>query len=300
MDHVVSPTNIPGCQPRGGSPVDVNLAWTDGSIHLRTQAAQGRCERRVVRQELAIGICFQSPGSAVSWDLDGHTVLDKTWAAQGGTRDLIILPAGHEFVGRCSGRGQGLWIFLNAESISFNGSVRTFAEQTRVDHSWVRDRLSRTLASELRNECASGFPRGSLFVETACTALLVQLAHVFDKFVAEAEAVHVLGAPKLALVLEYIQAHLDRNVSLSELAALVDLTPRYFCDVFRRTVGRPPHQYQIEQRIERARALLLDPSLALSEIALMVGFSSQSHLNVYFRRVMGVTPARYRATMHEH
>jgi AraC family transcriptional regulator len=300
MDRVVSQTNRAECPPRAESPVDVNLAWTDGSIHLRTQAAQGRCERRMVRQELAIGICFQSPGSAVSWDLDGRTVLDKTWAAQGGTRDLVILPAGHEFVGRCSGSGQGLWIFLNAESLNFNSRIRTFAQKTRVDYSWVRDRLSRTLASELRNECGSGFPRGSLFLEAACTALLIQLAYVFDKVVPQVEHVGVLGAPKLELVLEYINAHLDRNVTLAELAALVDLTPRYLCDVFRRTMGRPPHQYQIEQRIERARALLLNPSIALSEIALMVGFSSQSHLNVYFRRVMGVTPARYRAALHEH
>jgi AraC family transcriptional regulator len=300
MDRVVSQTNRPECLLRAESAVDVNFAWTDGSIHLRTQGAQGRCERRMVRQELAIGICFQSPGSAVSWDLDGRTVLDKTWAAQGGSRDLIILPAGHEFVGRCRGSGQGLWIFLNAESVSFDSHIRTFAEKTRVDDSWVRDRLSRTLASELRNECGLGFPRGSLFLEAACTALLIQLAYVFDKVVPQVEHVGVLGAPKLALVLEYINAHLDRNVTLAELAALVDLTPRYLCDVFHRTMGRPPHRYQIEQRIERARALLRDPSIALSEIALMVGFSSQSHLNVYFRRVMGVTPARYRAALHEH
>jgi len=60
-------------------------------------------------------------------------------------------------------------------------------------------------------------------------------------------------------------------------------------------MGRPPHQYQIELRIERAKSLLLRPAVTVSEIALMVGFSSQSHLNLCFRRMVGVTPARYRA-----
>src|ERR1700761_6656840 len=130
MDRVVSQTNRPDTPPAAEYPVDVNLAWADGSIHMRTQAARGRCERRIVGRELAIGICFQRPGSAVSWDVDGRTVLDKTWEAQGGTRDLIILPAGHEFVGRCSGSGQGLWIFLNVESVSVDSQIGLFARKT--------------------------------------------------------------------------------------------------------------------------------------------------------------------------
>jgi AraC family transcriptional regulator len=106
-----------------------------------------------------------------------------------------------------------------------------------------------------------------------------------------------LSAQKLRLVIEYIESHLDRNVRLAELAALVDLTPRYFCAVFKRAIGRPPHQFQIEQRIERAKSLLRQPPVSLTDVALMVGFSSQSHLNAYFRRIVGVTPARYRAAI---
>jgi AraC family transcriptional regulator len=104
-----------------------------------------------------------------------------------------------------------------------------------------------------------------------------------------------LSRRKLQLVLEYIDSNLDRNITLSELAGLVDLTPRYFCAAFKQTVGRPPHQFQLEQRVERAKSLLHQPLVSLIEVALTVGFSSQSHLNDYFRRMVGVTPARYRA-----
>jgi AraC family transcriptional regulator len=64
-------------------------------------------------------------------------------------------------------------------------------------------------------------------------------------------------------------------------------------------MGRPPHQFQIERRIERAKILLDESSIPLIDVALTVGFNSQSHLNEYFRRMVGVTPARYRTEMQQ-
>jgi AraC family transcriptional regulator len=261
---------------------------------LRTLSAHHLCERTLLRKELAIGICFQKPGSAVQWHLDGKPVLDKIWPTKGGSHDLIILPAGHEFVGRCRGGGQGLWLFIDPQCISHNRPIMAFAEQARIDCSWAHDRLSWMIALELKDECSNGFPRGSMFLQAASMALLAQLAYIFDKVEPQVESARALGERKLALVLEYMDSHLDRNVTLAELAGLVELTPRYFCAAFRRAMGRPPHQYQIEQRIERAKSLLHHPYMPLIDIALTVGFSSQSHLNVYFRRIVGVTPARYR------
>jgi AraC family transcriptional regulator len=283
------------CAPNSEATSDVKSSWADGSVHLRTQSAQHRCERRLLRTELAIGICFQKPGSAVQWDVDGKPVLDKIWPSKGGSRDLVILPAGHEFVGRCRGSGQGLWLFIGPQSIDHNSRIMAFAQQARIDCSWAHDRLSWMIALELKNECSNGFPRGSMFLQSASMALLAQLAYIFDKVEPQVESTRALSGPKLSLVLEYIESNLDRNVTLAELAGLVELTPRYFCEVFRRAMGRPPHQYQIEQRIERAKSLLHQPYMPLIDIALRVGFSSQSHLNVYFRRIVGVTPARYRS-----
>jgi AraC family transcriptional regulator len=99
---------------------------------------------------------------------------------------------------------------------------------------------------------------------------------------------------KLKEVIGYIDSNLHRNVTLSELSSLVQLTPGYFCGAFKQAMGRPPHQYLIEQRVERARRLLADPELSVTDVALIVGFNSQSHMNNHFRRIVGVTPARYR------
>jgi AraC family transcriptional regulator len=298
MDDGVRDIDTPERLTRCPAASDVGFCWAGGSVHLRTQSALGHCERRMVRNDLAVGICFQYPGSTVRWRLNGRTVLDKAWSANGGTLDLIILPAGHEFIGNCSGNGQGLWLFFGSEAMTSDAAVSALAGQPRVDGTWSQDRLSRVIANELRIECRNGFPRGGLFLESAAKALLVQLAFLFEKVLPGAEGARTLGKAKLAVVLEYLQAHLDRNVTLAELAALVNLTPRYFCEAFRRAIGRPPHQFQLEQRVERAKSLLQQSTVSVSEIALLAGFSSQSHLNVCFRRLVGVTPARYRAAHH--
>src|ERR1700678_1616335 len=132
MIHILSETNRPECRPRSEVMTDVESAWAEGSVHLRTLSAEGYCERTIVRKELAIGISFQSPGSEAKWHLDGKPVLDKVWTSGGGSRDLVILPAGHEFVGRCRGSGQGLWLFIDTRSISPNNRFTAFTEKARI------------------------------------------------------------------------------------------------------------------------------------------------------------------------
>ena len=211
------------------------------------------------------------------------------------SHDLVVLPPGCEFHARCQGSGQGLWLFLNPQSITSDNRVQSFIGRMTVDYSWTKDRLAWMVASEIRKECKNGFPRGPMFLESASTIFVTQLAYVLDEAVPHFEPIRALSAAKLRSVIDYIGSNLDRNITLSELSALVQLTPRYFCGAFKQAIGRPPHQYLIEQRVERARMLLRDPNLSLTDVALIVGFNSQSHLNDHFRRIVGITPARYRS-----
>lgn len=96
----------------------------------------------------------------------------------------------------------------------------------------------------------------------------------------------------VAQVRAYLEAHYRENVSLDELAALVGLNGPYLTRTFCRAVGVPPHKYLIYKRIERAKELLRAGE-STAQVALMVGFSDQSHLNLHFKRLLNVTPARY-------
>jgi AraC family transcriptional regulator len=280
--------------------VESTLSWQSGSALMKTQAADSSCQRDFIREDLAVGILFQNPGSEVTWHLDGKLVLDKSWSPKTASHDLVVLPTGCEFHAQCQGSGQGLWLFLDPASITSDARVQSFIKRTTVDYSWSKDRLAWMVASEIRKECKNGFPRGAMFLESASMIFVTQLAYVLDEAVPHLEPTRALSDNKLEAVIDYIGSNLDRNITLSELSALVQLTPRYFCGAFKQAIGKPPHQYLIEQRVERARMMLVDPSLSLTEVALIVGFSSQSHLNDHFRRIVGISPSRYRSEIHVH
>nr|WP_242038700.1 AraC family transcriptional regulator [Chroococcidiopsis sp. [FACHB-1243]] len=99
-----------------------------------------------------------------------------------------------------------------------------------------------------------------------------------------------LTATQLRQAIDYVQAHLDRNLSLAQIAAAISISPTYFSRLFKRATGSSPHQYVIQQRVERAKVLLKTTDLAIANIALQVGFSSQSHLTHHFKHLTGVTP----------
>lgn len=99
---------------------------------------------------------------------------------------------------------------------------------------------------------------------------------------------------RLRQVLDYIHTHLDRDLSLTELAEVINISSTYFASLFKQAMGISPHQYVIQQRVKQAKLMLLKTDLAIADIALQVGFSSQSHLTQQFKRLTGMTPKQIR------
>jgi AraC-like DNA-binding protein len=86
----------------------------------------------------------------------------------------------------------------------------------------------------------------------------------------------------------------ETSLSLEALATMVGLSPAHFCTAFRQSTGVPPRRWQMRLRTERAKTLLADPRLPLTEIALACGYASSSHFATSFRRATGVSPSMYR------
>ncbi|PEN05669.1 hypothetical protein CRI93_12210 [Longimonas halophila] len=93
---------------------------------------------------------------------------------------------------------------------------------------------------------------------------------------------------------DYIRAHLEDGLSVSELAAHVDMSPAHFSRLFKKTVGMSPYQYVLHERVRQAQHLLAHTEASIADIALCVGFTSQSHLTRRFRIITHTTPAAYR------
>lgn len=100
--------------------------------------------------------------------------------------------------------------------------------------------------------------------------------------------------PTLRGLREFVAANLDRDLSLAALARRAGMSSSCFSRWFRERTGITPHAFIIEARVAHAKELLRTSELSLLEVALAVGFSSQSCLNVTFRRRAGMTPVEYR------
>lgn len=93
---------------------------------------------------------------------------------------------------------------------------------------------------------------------------------------------------------EYLEAHVDKNISLQQLADLAKLSPFHLTRAFRKQYGLPPHAFLLQAKVNRARTLLREGA-TVAQAALRVGFADQAHLNRHFKRLVGVTPAKYRS-----
>jgi AraC family transcriptional regulator len=158
----------------------------------------------------------------------------------------------------------------------------------------IADPLIFQIAQALKVELESGCPSGRLYGESAAMMLAMHLlkmnASVDQK---TQDYTGGLPQPKLAQVIEYIDASLAHNIGLSDLAEVVGMSQYHFTRQFKRSMGITPHQYLLKQRIERAKLLLLQNKLNIAEIALECGFANQGHLNYHFKRLLNITPKTF-------
>ena len=104
-----------------------------------------------------------------------------------------------------------------------------------------------------------------------------------------------LPSRQLQQVLDYIDAHLDQEIKLADLAQLPDMSQFHFSRLFKQSLGLSPYQYLLQQRVERAKQLLKNTDRLIIDIALDCGFNSHSHLSKQFKQLTGMTPKAYRS-----
>jgi AraC family transcriptional regulator len=95
-------------------------------------------------------------------------------------------------------------------------------------------------------------------------------------------------------VLDYIEEHLAKQISLIKLAELARLSLHHFCRAFKQSFGIPPHQYQVQRRMEIAKSLLANRTNSVTDIALSLGYAQPSSFSSSFRKMTGWTPTVYR------
>lgn len=172
------------------------------------------------------------------------------------------------------------------------GSMLLFAHPHTTD-----PRLTATLQSLYHEmtEAAAGWRE---VVRSLLAQLTVQIlrSHINLKRSEELELSRVgIVDRRLRRAMEFMHDHCARELSLAEIAAAAFLSEFHFARLFKKITGTTPHAYLAGLRIERARQLLAETDLALTEVGAQVGYQSQSHFTKIFRAATGLTPHAFRA-----
>lgn len=158
-----------------------------------------------------------------------------------------------------------------------------------------RDDVAAILLRDLQDLALTQQTIPRAYVEHVTALLLLRLAARASTHPIPGTRRTALNGTALRRVKDYIESHLDQDVSLADLASVAGMPVDRFARRFRAATGLAPYAYVLERRIRRGERLLADDREAdIAAIALRLGFSSQSHFTSAFRRRVGTTPASYR------
>ena len=144
----------------------------------------------------------------------------------------------------------------------------------------------------------------NLLVMSACVVtpeLACELADVFlqTSYVSREQA---FGIPprRLESIVEHIRNNLDKPLAVSDLSRIAAMSQSHFSKLFKLSTGLAPHQFVLEERIHRAKELLLEGNEKIVDIALGVGFENQAHFTTVFGNLVGMTPRQFQRSSERH
>ncbi|BDI30742.1 hypothetical protein CCAX7_27930 [Capsulimonas corticalis] len=210
------------------------------------------------------------------------------------TGDMVLTPASRPSHWSKEQAGEGLHLFVAPSLLASVGEDLGGGGDLRSAFC-VRDPQVEHIGYALLDEARQGCPNGPWYGEALGTALA---AHLLRRYGVSAgltreDKAYGLSPSRLRRVLDFMQDHLDQEITLAQAAEVAGISPYYFARLFRQSTGLSPHQHLIERRVERAKEMLAAGGVSVGETAVAVGFSDQSHLARHFKRLVGVTPSRF-------
>jgi AraC family transcriptional regulator len=209
------------------------------------------------------------------------------------TNKLTFVPAGCVYRESHETGASTRVTFLYLDAVALHSS--DVGDGALLPRLYFEDSLVWETASKLKNAIESGHARCLPYLEALTGVLAHELSRVESDITNEQTVSRggLAGWQKRA-VIDYIEGHLGKQVCLLTLAELTRLSLHHFCRAFKQSFGIPPHQYQVQRRMEVAKVLLTDEATAVTEIALSLGYAQTSSFSTAFRKATGWTPTVYR------
>ncbi len=274
--------------------------WQDVHLEIFQQPEFEIAEHQHTMHVIACGLpsitAERSPDQPLS-DASGERWLDgKRISEKRNKGDIAIIPA--DVPHRCNWNTTVQFMVLAIEPALLQHVGHEWVNPNRIElvpqFMTQQDVLIQGIFLALREELELGGIGGDLLVDSLKTALAIHLLRNYctttPKLFSYSQG---LSPAKLTLVIDYIHAHLQQDLSVKEIAAIAQISQYHFLRLFKQKMGITLHQYILQRRVERAKALLQHSPLSLADIALRVGFCDQSHLTRAFKRMVGMTPRQF-------
>ena len=175
-------------------------------------------------------------------------------------------------------------------------------EPTQRDFSMVTKMIGGGLNGDWEKKARKAYFETPVVTVDECQAIL-QLLNVFAQYLADLAGRHAIAfseaEPKaVASAKQFVQSHAEEPITLAQVVEHVHVSRFYFCKLFKKATGMTLTEYVSRVRVEKAKELLVDPAMRVSEVVYAAGFGSIPRFNSVFKRYVGMPPTEYRAGLH--
>ena len=207
---------------------------------------------------------------------------------------LTVVPAGTAFTWRTTGPIAFAHLYLRPQQIETVLDDVDDRASLLVEHLAVRDRMLEPLFKQMLAELEGPSSPSTIRLDCLFESFAVRLAHRYGSRSPRTNGEFALAPHRLRRALDYIEAHLEDDISLAGVVAAAGSSQFHFSHAFRLAMGVSPYRYVIDQRIQFAKTLLVTGSTSLDEVSRRCGFNSSHQFSVMFKKKVGIGPKRYR------
>ena len=225
------------------------------------------------------------------WAMDGHNRI-----AEHGAGSLYLLPAGTSDFATWSGPSNRIVLVMEPRFLAGVLDETAHLSDVELIPNWsFQDRHVAAILMALEADLEDGSPAGPIYGQSLSVALANYLIRRFAvRSLPGHEYRHGMPPVRLSRVLDFIQQNCAQEIRLWQLADIAEMSPHYFCELFKKSTGITPYQYVLRCRMDRAKRLIRSPQFTVRQVAAATGFTDQSHFTKVFRRFVGVTPQEFR------
>ncbi|MBQ2876157.1 MAG: helix-turn-helix domain-containing protein [Clostridia bacterium] len=196
-------------------------------------------------------------------------------------RVVYLIPAFSVVESRISGKMNKYYIHFQCDERAFS-LLRYLSDSYGVSGGPMTEGLLSTVV----NNYTSDSPSARMKVQGAMSLLLAD-------FIEGARASSV-ELDRFRCVLDHIEASFRGRIDLADLASMMNLSPAYFANLFKKTFSLSPRQYILNRRLTEAQRLLIETDMTVCEIAAEVGFDNENYFSEFFSHKTGITATKFR------